>query len=96
MGSGGGGDDCAARVAAVATAATIAAQSSPPQPEPIDEHVRQLRAEVARSQVGELHEALQLAVREEMDAIAKAAAIRARLHSAEQTLANLVAGNVDG
>ena len=86
----------AVRVAAVATAATIAAQSSPPQPEPIDEHVRQLRAEVARSQVGELHEALQLAVREEMDAIAKAAAIRARLHSAEQTLANLVAGNVDG
>jgi hypothetical protein len=67
-----------------------------PLDEPLDEHVRQLRVEVARNEVAELQEALQAAVRDEMDMIAKAAAIRARLHGAEQALAELASGDASG
>jgi hypothetical protein len=61
-----------------------------PLDEPVDEHVRQLRVEVARNEVAELQEALQAAVRDEMDMIAKAAAIR------EQALAELASGDASG
>jgi hypothetical protein len=59
-----------------------------PPPAP-DQHVRQLRAEVARAEVAELQEALAAAVQSELDVIARTAAVRERLRSAQSSLSEL-------
>ena len=74
----------------------VVAAVAAPRPDAVDPHVMQLRAELAKAQITELQEALNLAVHEEMDAIARAAAIRVRLRTAQEGLAELTGGASDG
>ncbi len=74
----------------------VVAAVAAPRADAVDPHVLQLRAELAKAQISELQEALDLAVHEEMDAIARAAAIRVRLRTAQEGLAELTGGASGG